>query len=101
MRCAICGHAIQPAAEPIVTTTMGEPVHISCADRDAQRAYHWRTYRAAMSASVAIGLLALAVHTESSDVALLGLLLILAAAHVHLNKRWWHLTILPRRRRWR
>jgi hypothetical protein len=101
MRCAICGHTIQLAVEPIVSTTIGELVHVSCADRDAQRAYRWRTWRAAASAGIAIGLLVLAVRIENSDVFLLALLLLLAVAHARLNERWWRLTILPRRRRWR
>jgi len=99
MRCAICGHAVQPDVERVVLTTMGEFVHVNCADLEAQRAYRRRTWRAAVSAGVGIGLLALAVRIENSDVVLLALL-ILAVAHTRLNERWWHLTILPRRRRW-
>jgi hypothetical protein len=101
MRCPICGHAVLPAVEAVVSTTTGNMVHIDCADREAQRAYHWRTCRAAVSAGIAIGLLALAVRIEDSDVILLTLLLMLAVAHVRLNARWWRLTVLPRRWRWR
>lgn len=98
MRCAICGHAMQPAVERVVSTTMGELVHVSCADRDAQRAYCWRTCRAAASAGIAISLLVLVVRAHCSDAILVALLLILAVAHVRLNERWWRLTVLPRRR---
>jgi hypothetical protein len=101
MRCAICGHAILSGAEPVVATTTGNMVHIVCADREARRAYRWRTYHAAASSGIVIVLLALVVHAEGSDVVLLALLLILAIAHVRLNARWWHLTILSRRWRWR
>jgi hypothetical protein len=101
MRCAICGHAVLPAAEPIVLTTTGNMVHIDCADREARRTYLWRTCRAAASAGIAIGLLALTVRAHASDAIFLALLIILAVAHVRLNERWWHLTVLPRRRRWR
>jgi hypothetical protein len=74
MHCAICGHAIQPAAEPVVSTTTGDLVHMDCADREAQRAYRWRTCRAAASAGSAIGLIALAIRAYGSDVVLLALL---------------------------
>lgn len=100
MCCAICGLTIQPAAERVVSTTMGEFVHVRCADRDAQKAYRWRTCRAATSAGIAIALLILAIRAQSSDAILLALLLILAVAHARLNERWWRLTILLRRR-WR
>jgi hypothetical protein len=62
MHCAICHHAIQPAAEPIISTTAGGFVHISCADREAGRAYRWRTFRAAISATLALSLLGLAIQ---------------------------------------
>jgi hypothetical protein len=101
MCCAICGYAIQPDVEPIVSTTMGEFLHVSCADCDAERAYRRRTWRAAASAGIAIGLLALAVRAHGSDAILLALLLIIAVAHVYFNERWWRLTVLPRRRRCR
>ena len=101
MRCAICGHAILSAAEPVVSTATSELVHIDCADREARRAYRWRSCRAPVSAGIAIGLLALAVRAHGSDVVLLALLLILAVAHARFNERWWRLTVLPRRQRWR
>jgi hypothetical protein len=101
MHCAICGHAILSATELVVSTTTSELVHIDCADREAGRAYRWRTCRAAASAGITIALLALAARAHGSDFVLLALLLILAAAHVHLNARWWRVTVLSRRRRWR
>jgi hypothetical protein len=101
MRCAICGHAILSATEPVVSTTTSELVHIDCADREAQRAYRWRTCGAAASAGIAIGLLSLVVRAHGSDVVLLALLLIFAVAHARLNERWWRLTVLLRRRHWR
>jgi hypothetical protein len=101
MHCVICGHAILSATEPVVSTTTSELVHIDCADREARRAYRRRTCRATTSTGIMIALLAVAVRTPGSDAVLLALLLIFAAAHVCLNARWWRLTVLPRRRRWR
>jgi len=99
MRCVICDRAILPGAEPVVSTTTGDLAHIDCADQEARRAHRWRSCRAVASAGIAIGLLILAIRSQSSDAILLALLLSFAAAHVRLNERWWRLTILPRRRR--
>jgi hypothetical protein len=99
MRCAICHHAIQPAAEPVVSTMMGDFVHISCADREAGCAYRWRTFRAAISATLVLGLLGLALQADLRGTALLALLLFLLAGHVRLNERWWRVTMRVRRRR--
>src|SRR4051812_5755728 len=101
MRCAICRHAILPATEPVVSTTMGDFVHVSCADRDTRAGYRLRTYRVVLSAVVAIGLLGLAAYNQIGVIALITLLMLLAIVHVRLNARWWHLTIVPRCWRWR
>jgi hypothetical protein len=93
MHCAICHHAIQPAAEPIISTTAGGFVHISCADREAGRAYRWRTFRAAISATLALSLLGLAIQAHLRGTALLVLLVLLIAGHVRLNAYWWRVTI--------
>jgi hypothetical protein len=101
MRCVICGHAILPAVEPIVSTTTGDFVHVGCADRDARAAYRLRTCRVVISVALSIGLLGLAAYIQVGVIALVTLLMLLAAVHVRLNARWWHLTIVPRRWRWR
>jgi hypothetical protein len=101
MRCTICGHAMLRTTEPVISTTTGELVHIGCADREARSTYHWRTCHAALSAGIAVVLLALAVRAEVDEPGYVVLLLILSAGHVLLNRRWWHLTIAPYWRRWR
>ena len=107
MRCAICGHELHSATLPVVSTTKGDFVHISCADRESSCAYHWRTFRAATSATFALGLFIVAVQADLRGIALLALLVPLVAVHVRLNERWWRVTmptILRRARavaRWR
>ena len=93
MRCAICNQGLHTAPDPIVSTTTGDVVHISCADRVARHAYHWRTFRAATSATFALGLLNLAAQTDLRGTALLALLVLLVAVHVRLNERWWRVTM--------
>jgi hypothetical protein len=93
MRCAICGHELHSATLPVVSTTMGDFVHISCADRESSRAYHWRTFCAATSATLALGLLTVAVQTDLRGTALLALLVLLVAGHMRLNARWWRVTM--------
>jgi hypothetical protein len=93
MRCAICHHAILPSAEPVVSTTMGELVHISCADCDALAAYRLRTYRAVVSTALVLGLLGLAAYAQIGVIPFLALLAMLTVAHVRLNGHWWRVTM--------
>jgi hypothetical protein len=93
MRCAICGHELHSATMPVVSTTMGDFVHISCADGESCRAYRWRTFRATTSATLALVLLDLALQSNLRETALLALLVLLAVGHVRLNERWWRVTL--------
>ncbi len=94
MRCAICNQELHNATEPIVATTTGDFVHISCADREASRTYRWRTFWVAISALLALSLLGLVFQANLRGTALLALLVLLVAVHVRLNERWWRVTML-------
>src|SRR5262249_4351844 len=74
MRCGICGQIILPAIEPIVPTTMGDLVHVACADREARMVYGWRTGRAPPSVGLALILLSFAAHSGIANGVLLLLL---------------------------
>jgi hypothetical protein len=93
MRCAICDHELHTATEPIVPTTTSELVHIACADQQAHTTYQWRSCRAAISTSIAIGLLYLMTRARASVIELLILLVMLVSGHLLLNRYWWRLTI--------
>ncbi len=101
MRCAICGQAVNPSIERVVPTMTGGLVHIACADQEARRAYRNRTYRAASSTVVAIVLIGFVRHANIGEVMFLILLTLLVVGHICLNLRWWRVTVLMCRRRWR
>jgi hypothetical protein len=77
---------------------MGDFVHISCADREARRAYCWRRCRVVITATLVLGLLSFAFQAHLRGTALLALEVFLVAGRVRLNERWWRVTMRVRRR---
>jgi hypothetical protein len=100
MRCVICRQAILDAIEPIVPTTMGDLVHMACADREARAAYCWRTGHALASAGLAIVLLSFAARSGACCEMLALLLMVVAVGHLFLNRGWRRLTVRWARWRW-
>jgi hypothetical protein len=86
-KCILCHQPID-VGNPIVSTSIGDLIHIACADRDALAAAQQRQRQALIYGAglPLVGLMLLAlVHL------LLGLLLLLVFAmlHVRLNTVWW------------
>jgi hypothetical protein len=96
--CVICHLSL--AAGPTIQTTSGGVVHIRCAEGQAQLAARRRTIRAILSLVVLFVLLTIsAVHLPIMLCVVLALLLI--AAHVHINRRWWYYIVQSARLWWR
>ncbi len=112
--CVICS---RPLADGLtIPTTSGGTVHVRCAERQARGAARRRTLRAGITAALLAGLLAMTaalgiagwglgaefggLRTEGWGVwAVLAVLLI--AAHILINRRWWHYTVQSARLWWR
>lgn len=98
--CAICHLPIMDGVT--VPTTTGGVVHIRCAERQATASARRRAIRAAASAALLTLLLVLAVLLGIRDLRLGAVLaLLLVAAHIRLNRRWWHYTVQSARLWWR
>ncbi len=90
--CAICHQPL--AGSATVPTTVGDAVHIGCADREALVAARSRTVAALVSGAllVAVGGWGLAVEgwtLGAGDWEVIATLALLIALHVQFNRRWW------------
>jgi hypothetical protein len=74
-------------------------VHIACAENAAHAAARGRAIRAAMSAvllALPLGLLGI-----GDWMMVTGVVIVMIAIHVCLNRRWWHYQVQEARRWWR
>jgi hypothetical protein len=91
MTCRLCH---RPLDDLTVATTDGGRVHIVCADRSARAAYRARTIRAIVS-----GVLGLAMCSRAEGWGWRAVVIVvLIAAHVLINRRWWRYTVQSARR---
>jgi hypothetical protein len=95
--CVICGGRL--ADGPTIPTTSGGAVHIHCAEAQAKAAAQRRTVCAAMSAVVGVG--GWALNAAGGGLGSLLLAVLLIAAHILINRRWWSYTVQRAQLWWR
>jgi len=87
MHCALCGYNIDPHSERYVSTTSGETVHLTCAERDAQAGWRWRHCWALLHAFSASGI-TIAVWLSNVPAWIVLALALILASSMLVHQRW-------------
>ena len=86
--CSLCRQPL--GTLPLVHTTVGGMVHVTCADRQARQAWRWRTALAVTHLVALVLSLVTWGNVLPSPLVLLAFLVALAASHVLVHRRWWY-----------
>ena len=86
--CSLCRQPL--GTLPLVHTTVGGIVHITCADRQARQAWRWRTALAVTHLVALVLSLVACASVLQRPLVLLAVLVALSASHVLAHRRWWY-----------